>query len=82
MKVNESDCDLAKQTEEKRKAMNDLVGLNNIHTNESIILVIDDWCSQHIKTLHKEYPNQEWLAVCKVKPTGEGTFMMTDMLFP
>lgn len=82
MKVNESDCDLAKQTEEKRKAMNELVGLNNIHTNESIILVIDDWCSQHIKTLHKEYPNQEWLAVCKVKPTGEGTFIMTDMLFP
>ena len=82
MKVNESDCDLAKQTEEKRKAMNELVGLNNIHTNEGIVLVINDWCSQHIKTLHKEYPNQEWLAVCKVKPSGEGTFMMTDMLFP
>lgn len=82
MKVMKSDCDLAKQTEEKRKAMNELVWLNNIHTDKKITLLINDWCSEHIKTLHKEYPNQEWLAVCKVQPQGEGVFVMTDMLFP
>jgi hypothetical protein len=48
--------------------MNELVGLNNISINENITLLINDWCKEQIKTLHKEYPNTEWLAYCKVEP--------------
>jgi hypothetical protein len=48
--------------------MNELVGLNNISINENITLLINDWCKEQIKTLHKEYPDKEWLAYCKVIP--------------
>lgn len=82
MKVEWEQGNEAKLTEEKRKKMNDLIGLNNISVSEKITLLISDWCSEHIKTLHKEYPNEEWLAICKVEPQGNGTFLMTDMIFP
>lgn len=72
----------AKLTEEKRKKMNELVGLNNISVSKNITLLINSWCAEHIKTLHKEYPNTEWLAYCKVEPLEKGVFIMTDMVFP
>lgn len=82
MKVIWEQGNEAKLTEEKRKHMNELVGLNNVSVGKDITLLINDWCSQHIRTLHKENPNTEWLAVCKVQPKGEWIFVMTDMLFP
>lgn len=82
MKVIWEQGNEAKLTEEKRENMNKLIGLNNIPIREKVSLVIDDWCCLQIKRLHKEYPNTEWLAVCKVKPQWEGVFLMTDMLFP
>ena len=68
--------------EEKRKEMNNLIGLNNIAVKNKPKLLISDWCAEHIKTLHKEYPNTEWLAYCKVEPQGNGIFLLTDMVFP
>lgn len=81
-KGTESSSDEAKLTEEKHRKMNELVGLNNISINGNITLLINDWCAEHIKTLHKEYPSTEWLAYCKVEPQGNWIFLMTDMVFP
>ncbi|MBO7693810.1 MAG: hypothetical protein J6T10_14415 [Methanobrevibacter sp.] len=50
--------------------MNELIGLNNISIKENLTLLINGWCAEHIKRLHKEYPNTEWLAVCRVEPQG------------
>lgn len=72
----------AKLTEQKHKEMNELVGLNNISINENITLLINDWCKEQIKTLHKEYPDKEWLAYCKVIPQWNGVFKMVDMVHP
>lgn len=80
--VGENDSNEAKLLEEKRNEMNKLIGLNNISIKENITLLINDWCAQHIKTLHKEYPHTEWLAVCKIEPQGKWVFLMTDMVFP
>lgn len=82
MKVVGSESNEAKLLEERRENMNKLVGLNNITIKENITLLINDWCKEHIKTLHKEYPNTEWLAVCKVEPQWKWVFLMTDMVFP
>lgn len=72
----------AKLTEQKHKEMNELVGLNNISINKDITLLINDWCKEQIRTLHKEYPNTEWLAYCKVIPQWNGVFKMVDMVHP
>lgn len=72
----------AKLVEQKHKEMNELVGLNNIPISKNITLLINDWCKEQIKTLHKEYPNTEWLAYCKVIPKWNGVFLMTDMVHP
>jgi len=82
MKVIESESNEAKLLEEKRKEMNNLIGLNNISIQGWITLLINDWCKEHIKTLHKEYPHTEWLAICKVEPQWNWIFLMTDMVFP
>ena len=82
MKVKWENWDEQKLLEEKREEMNKLIGLNNISIKENVYLLINDWCAEHIKTLHKEYPHTEWLAVCKVEPQGKGVFLMTDMIFP
>lgn len=71
-----------KLAEQRHKEMNELVGLNNISINENITLLINDWCKEQIKTLHKEYPNTEWLAYCKVEPQWNGIFKMVDMVHP
>ena len=78
----EDNSEELKLIEEKRKEMNNLIGLNNITVKNKPTLLISDWCAEHIKTLHKEYPNTEWLAYCKVQPQGNGIFLMTDMVFP
>ena len=80
--VWENNNEEQKLLEEKRKKMNELIGLNNISIKENITLLINGWCAEHIKRLHKEYPNTEWLAVCKVEPQGNWVFLMTDMVFP
>lgn len=82
MKVKWENGDEQKLLEKKREEMNKLIGLNNISIKENITLLINDWCAEHIKTLHKEYPNTEWLAVCKVEPQWNWIFLMTDMVFP
>lgn len=80
--VGENDSNEAKLLEEKRNEMNKLIGLNNISIKGNITLLINDWCAQHIRTLHKEYPHTEWLAVCKIEPQWNWVFLMTDMVFP
>ena len=80
--IGENNSEEQKLLEEKRKKMNELIDLNNISIKENITLLISDWCAEHIKTLHREYPSTEWLAVCKVEPQGNGVFLMTDMIFP
>ena len=80
--IGENDSNEQKLLEEKRENMNKLVGLNNISIKENITLLINDWCAEHIKTLHKEYPHEEWLAYCKVEPQWNWVFLMTDMVFP
>ena len=82
MKIVWEKGDEQKLLEKKREEMNKLIGLNNISIKENITLLINDWCAEHIKTLHKEYPHTEWLAVCKVEPQGKWVFLMTDMIFP
>ena len=80
--VGENDSNEAKLLEEKREEMNKLIGLNNISIKGNITLQINDWCAEHIRTLHKEYPHTEWLAVCKIEPQWNWVFLMTDMVFP
>lgn len=80
--IGENDSNEQKLLEEKRENMNKLIGLNNISIKEDITLLISDWCAEHIKTLHKEYPHEEWLAYCKVEPQWNWVFLMTDMVFP
>lgn len=83
MKVKwESNSEETKLLEEKRKEINKLINLNNISIKENLTLLINGWCAEHIKTLHKEYPSTEWLAICKIEPQGSWTFLMTDMIFP
>ena len=80
--IGESNKEEQKLLEEKRNKMYELIKLNNISIKENVYLLINDWCAEHIKTLHKEYPHTEWLAFCKVEPQGNGVFLMTDMIFP
>lgn len=82
IKVVWENGDEQKLLEKKREEMNKLIGLNNISIKENITLLINGWCAEHIKALHKEYPHTEWLAVCKVEPQGKWVFLMTDMVFP
>lgn len=72
----------AKLAEQKHREMNELVGLNNISINENITLLINDWCKEQIRILHKEYPSTEWLAYCKIEPQWNGIFKMVDMVHP
>ena len=80
--IGENNKEEQKLLEEKRNKMYELIKLNNISIKENVYLLINDWCAEHIKTLHKEYPHTEWLAFCKVEPQGNGVFLMTDMIFP
>lgn len=80
--IGENNKEEQKLLEEKRNKMYELIKLNNIPIKENVYLLINDWCTEHIKTLHKEYPHTEWLAFCKVEPQGNGVFLMTDMIFP
>lgn len=80
--VGENNSEEQKLLEEKRKKMNELIDLNNVSIKEDITLLINDWCAEHIRTLHKEYPHTEWLAFCKVEPQWNWIFLMTDMIFP
>lgn len=82
MKIKWEQGNEAKLLEQKREEMNKAIGLNNISIKENITLLINGWCAEHIKILHKENPNKEWLAVCKVEPQGKWVFLMTDMVFP
>lgn len=68
--------------EQKRKEINKLIWLNNVSIKENITLFINPWCKELIKTLHKEYSNTEWLAVCKIVQRDRWQFEMVDMLFP
>lgn len=80
--IGENNKEEQKLLEEKRKKMNELIDLNNVSIKEDITLLINDWCAEHIRTLHKEYPHTEWLAFCKVEPQWNWIFLMTDMIFP
>lgn len=82
IRVWEPNDNATKELQEKCKAMNEAIGLNNIKVDKPITLEISEWCAEHIKTLHKEYPSTEWLAVCKVEPKWNWEFEMVDMIFP
>ena len=64
------------------KEMNDKVGLNNVSINKELRLTISKACHNHIKSLHTEYPNTEWLAICKTQKVGDWHFMVVDMIHP
>ena len=81
-KVWEDNSNASKLLEEKCEAMNKAIGLNNISIKEDLTLLINGRCAEQIKTLHKEYPSTEWLALCKIEPQGSWAFLMTDMIFP
>jgi len=81
-KVWEDNSNASKLLEEKCEAINKAIGLNNISIKEDLTLLINGRCAEQIKTLHKEYPSTEWLALCKIEPQGSWAFLMTDMIFP
>ena len=81
-KVWEDNSNASKLLEEKCEAMNKAIGLNNISIKEDLTLLINGRCAEQIKTLHKEYPSTEWLALCKIEPQGSWAFLMTAMIFP
>lgn len=62
--------------------INQKLGLNNIKLEEQPHLTISEWCHKHIKDLHKKYPKDEWLALCKVEKRWPGDFILTDMIHP
>ena len=64
------------------KEMNDKLWLNNIKLEEQPHLTISEWCHKHIKELHKEYPNEEWLALCKIEKRWPWDFYLVDMIHP
>lgn len=62
--------------------MNKALGLNNIKTNDTLVLTISKECHNHIKSLHETYPNTEWLAICKTEKVGNWHFRVVDMIHP
>lgn len=62
--------------------MNDKLWLNNIKLEEHPRLTISEWCHKHIKELHKAYPNEEWLALCKIEKRWPWDFYLVDMIHP
>ena len=62
--------------------MNKALGLNNIKTNNTLVLTISKECHNHIKSLHETYPHTEWLAICKTEKVWEWHFRMVDMIHP
>lgn len=62
--------------------MNDKLWLNNVKLEEQPHLTISEWCHKHIIELHKAYPGEEWLALCKVEKRWPGDFYLTDMIHP
>lgn len=64
------------------KEINEKIWLNNISVNKKPTLTISAWCHSHIRALHKEYPNTERLAWCKVENLGNGQFKLVDMIHP
>lgn len=62
--------------------MNDKLWLNNIKLEEQPRLTISEWCHKHIKELHKEYPKEEWLALCKIEKRWPWDFYLVDMIHP
>lgn len=62
--------------------MNDKLWLNNIKLEEKPHLTISEWCHKHIKELHKEYPGEEWLALCKTEKRWPWDFYIVDMIHP
>ena len=73
---------VASQGPDIYQQMNNKLWLNNIKLSEQPHLTISEWCHKHIIELHKEYPNEEWLALCKVEKRGPGDFYLTDMIHP
>lgn len=64
------------------KQMNDKLWLNNIKLDEQPHLTISEWCHKHIKELHKEYPREERLALCKIEKRWPWDFYLVDMIHP
>lgn len=62
--------------------MNDKLWLNNIKLEKQPSLTISEWCHKHIKELHKEYPKDEWLALCKIENRWGWEFYLVDMIHP
>lgn len=65
-----------------RKEMNEKLGTNNVNVENRPLLTINNWCHNHIKALHKKYPNTERLAWCKIENQWNGHFIMVDMVHP
>lgn len=70
------------QTVDIYQQMNDKLWLNNIKLEEQPHLTISEWCHKHIKELHKEYPKEEWLALCKIEKRWPWDFYLVDMIHP
>lgn len=62
--------------------INKKLGLNNVKMENQPHLTISEWCHKHIRDLHKEYPKEEWLALCKVEKRWPMDFVITDMIHP
>lgn len=62
--------------------MNKALGLNNIKTNNTLVLTISKACHNHIKSLHAEYGHTERLAYCKTEKVWDGHFEVVDMIHP
>lgn len=64
------------------KEINEKIWLNNIDVHQAPVLTISSWCHNHIRVLHKKYPNTEWTAICKIVNKWEWQFEMVDMIHP
>lgn len=62
--------------------MNEKLWLNNIGLEKRPHLTISEWCHRHIKELHKEYPREERLALCKIEKRWPWDFYLVDMIHP
>lgn len=80
--MKKSEWTVEPSTVDIHEEMNKAVGLNNVKTNQTLVLTISSKCHNHIKSLHNEYPNTEWLAICKTEKVWEWHFRVIDMLHP
>lgn len=69
-------------TEEDYKEMNRKLGLNNITISQPLTLRISERCHWYIRELHMQYPNKEWLAICKTEQVWPWIFELVDMIHP